>query len=376
MRRSRQQAELGRTIPTGWPDADLQASDSRASRAAQAPPEMPGPLMLVGAVVAIAALVLLVPPLLIGARSPRDVGEDFLQALVDGDTTAVRGHLDAADGALDIALTDEVVRAAEDRVERFSIDAIDIDGDHARIIATLSTPAGSLETSLDLQRRSGGPLWRSSWQLLPVTLPVLSLEVPVGSDELRVNDQVVSIPGGSRPRGPFGTGSIALRVLPGTYELQAQERSDALAPRRVRATLPPVLGRWVSPPVDVTFDLTEAGMEEIHRQLGAVLEECERSVSPQPEDCPLAAPPDVTSEGTWTVVSPPILTDRLAYDGVFEFSVTGLTAQFTVPASPPAQTTTVYVVQPSGVVHVSVDRDGRIATQWVAANPPTWPEIS
>lgn len=376
MRRSRQPAELGRTIPTGWTAADLQAPDSSDHRSAQSPLEMPGPLMLVGAVVAIAALVLLVPPLLIGARSPRDVGEDFLQALVDGDTTAVRAHLGAADGALDVALTDEVVRVAENRVERFSIDAIDIDGDHARIVATLSTPADSLETSLDLQRRSGGPLWRSSWQLLPVTLPTLSLELPVGSEEVRVNDQVLSIPEDSRPLAPFGTRSIALRVLPGTYELRAQEKSDALAPRRVRATLPPALTGWVSPPVDVTFGLTEAGMEEIRRQLRAVLEECERSVAPQPEGCPLAAPPHVTSEGTWKITSPPILTDRLAYDGVFEFSVTALTAQFTVPADPPAQTTMVYVVQPSGAVHVSVDPDGRITTQWIAADPPTWPEIS
>lgn len=376
MKRSRQQAELGRTIPTGWIAADLPASDRSDHRPAQAPHEMPGPLMLVGAVVAIAALVLLVPPLLIGARSPRDVGEDFLQALVDGDTATVRAQLDAADGALDIALTDEVIRTAEDRVERFSIDAIEIDGDHARIDATLSTRGDSLEATLELQRRSGGPLSRSSWQLLPVTVPTLSLEIPVGSDAVRVNDRVLSIPESSRPREPFGTGSIALHVLPGTYDLQAQGGSAALAPRVVRATLPPVLGGWVSPPVDVTFDLTELGMEEIHRQLRAVLEACAKSVSPQPEDCPFAAPPDVTSEGTWKVIAPPVLTDELVYDGKFEFSVTALTAQFTVPPGPRAPTTMVYVVQPSGVVHVSVDREGRIAAQWIAANPPTWPEIS
>src|SRR5690606_37568884 len=148
-------------------------------------------LMLAGAVVAILALVLLVPPLLVGGRSPRDVGEDFLQAVVDGDTATVREHLDAADGALDIALTDEVVRAADDRVEGFSIGAIEIDGDHARIVATLSTAADSLETSLELHRRSGGLLSRSRWELLPVTLPTLSLEIPVGSEELQVNGQVL-----------------------------------------------------------------------------------------------------------------------------------------------------------------------------------------
>src|SRR5699024_2202424 len=134
--------------------------------------------------------------------------------------------LDAADGALDIALTDEVVRAADDRVEGFSIDAIEVDGDHARIVATLSTAADSLETSLQLHRRSGGLLSRSRWELLPVTLPTLSLEIPVGSEELQVNGQVLPLPEASRPLGAFGTGSIALRVLPGNYELRAQARSD------------------------------------------------------------------------------------------------------------------------------------------------------
>src|SRR5690606_32902485 len=110
-------------------------------------------------------------------------------------------------------------------------------------------------------------LSRSSWELLPVTLPTLSLEIPVGSEEMQVNGQVLPIPEGGRPLGAFGTGSIALRVLPGSYELRAQARSDAVTARRVRATLPPVLEGWVSPPVEVTFEVTAAGRTEIRRQL-------------------------------------------------------------------------------------------------------------
>jgi hypothetical protein len=193
---------------------------------------------------------------------------------------------------------------------------------------------------------------------------------------MQVNGQVLPIPEGARPLGAFGTGSIALRVLPGSYELRAQARSDAVTARRVRATLPPVLEGWVSPPVEVTFEVTAAGRTEIRRQLSAVLEKCEKSASPQPEGCPFAAPAGVTSDGTWRVLSPGILTEHLAYDGFFEFSVTALTAQFTVPAGPHAATTTAYVVQPSGVVHVAVDPEGRIATQWIAANPSTWPKFS
>ncbi|WP_422114661.1 hypothetical protein [Brachybacterium sp. UNK5269] len=371
MKRSRQPPEPGRTIATGWTDSDPSEVGARAQSetGAHATPSAdresaPRPLLVIGAIVAILALVLLVPPLLIGGHSARDVAENFLQAVVDGDTTTVREHLGDGDGALDIALVDEVVDGASHRVERFSIDSVELTGSSARVVATLVSPVDSLETTLDLQRHNGGFL-RLRWELVPVTLPTLRLQVPVGSSEVEVNGQVLEIPERSRPLEAFGLGSLTLRVLPGTYVLHAQELSSAVVTRTARVTLPPVLDEWTSAPVAVSLDLTEAGEEEARRQLNTALEECIKSVFPQPESCPFAAPEDVTEEGTWSIESPPLLTGLSGgQEGVFEFAGTLTVAEFTIPAGTGAGRATVHTIEAYGGALAVVDRDGRVHAQW------------
>ena len=373
MKRSRRQPEPGRIIPTGWtgPDTnatDVQAQSGRGANLVQSPIEAPKPrprpLVVVSAVIAILALVLLIPPLLIGGQSARDVATNFLQAVVDGDTTHVREHLGDADGALDIALVDEVVHGASHRVERFSIDTVEVTGSSARIVATLVSPVDSLETTLDLQQRSGAFL-RPRWELVPVTLPTLRLQIPVGSSELKVNSQVLEIPEDSRPPEAFGLSSLTLRVLPGTYVLHAQELSRAVVVRTARLTLPPVLDSWTSSPVAVALDLTDAGQEEARTQLNTALGDCEKSVSPQPDGCPFAAPEDVTAEGTWKIVTAPVLT-RLSggEDGFFEYDSTFVVAEFTTAAGTGAGSTTVHEIEALGSALVVIDRDGRIHAQW------------
>lgn len=371
MKRSRQPAESGRTIATGWTDletgeADVRAQSGATGNATQSSDERPTPrpLMVGGAIIAILALVLLVPPLLIGGQSARDVATNFLQAVIDGDTTTVREHLGDADGALDIALVDEVVHGASHRVERFSINTVEVTDGSARIVATLVSPVDSLETTLDLQRRNDGFL-RPRWELAPVTLPTLRLQIPVGSSELEVNGQVLEIPEQSRPSEGFGLGSLTLRVLPGTYVLHAQEPSSAVVARTARLTLPPVLDEWTSSPVAVALDLTEAGEEEARTQLNTALEQCVKSVSPQPDRCPFAAPDDVTAGGTWSIESPPLLTGPSGgQEGVFEFAGTFMVAEFTTPAGIGAGRETVYTIEAYGGAYAVVDRDGRIHAQW------------
>ncbi len=371
MKRNRQQAETGRTIPTGWIEPDPTETGDRsqsavAADAARSPDERPRPrhLKVGGAIVAILALVLLIPPLLIGGQSPCDVAVSFLQAVVDGDTATVREHLAGTDEALDIALVDEVVHGGSHRVERFSIDTVEVTGRSARVVTTLVSSVDSLETTLDLQRTSGAFL-RPRWELDPVTLPTLRLQIPVGSSEVEVNGQVLEIPENSRLPEAFGLGPLSLRVLPGTYVLHAQEPSSAVAARTARVTLPPVLDTWTSAPIAVPLDLTEVGEEEARSQLNAALEECERSTSPRPDGCPFAAPETVTAEGTWNITTPPLLTGVSGgQDGFFEFAVTSVVAEFTTPADPSAGSATVHEIETVGMATAVVDRDGRIHAQW------------
>lgn len=175
----------------------------------------------------------------------------------------MREHLAPSDGALDIALTDEVLAAAPERAESFTIDQVLNEGDSAEVIASLTRGEYSLETTLHLERTREGPLRRPTWQLQPVTLPVLQLEIPVGSEELMINGQVVEIPEEHRPAEAFGLSPIMLHVVPGMFEIGAQEIGDHLTPVPELVNAPPVLGSWVSPPTPIGYELTETGSAQL-----------------------------------------------------------------------------------------------------------------
>jgi plasmid stability protein len=92
--------------------------------------------LLGGGIAVLLVLVLALPPLLVGGRSPESEARGFLQAIVDADVENVREHIALpTDGTLDVALTEPVLRAAVDRVDRFTIEAVAVDGDLAEVTA-------------------------------------------------------------------------------------------------------------------------------------------------------------------------------------------------------------------------------------------------
>lgn len=313
MPRRQHQAGSGRIIAVGWsdegsgddPSAPAASHGARRSGSGDPAPSSAAvrrrrrrPLLLAGAVAALLALVLALPPVLLGGVPAEEVAAEYLEAVVAGDAETVREHLAPQEDVLDIALTDQVLAATRGPVERFSIDAVSIDGDRAEITATLAREDDALESTLHLVRHREGLLRRQVWELRPVQLPVVSVEVPVGSESVRINGQLLEIPSAQQPREAFGMSEIRLHVLPGTVELQAQESGDHVTPREVGVDVPPVLGDWTGRSADAGYKLTEQGTQELSAQLVASLEECAGSTSPRPAGCPFAAPPEISGAGS------------------------------------------------------------------------------
>lgn len=380
----RQQTGSGRSIGVGWSDDSSVDDGPGAERSA---PQAPGgagrsgpggplpppasaagrrrrPLLLVGAVAALLALVLVLPSVLLGGVPAEEVAERYLEAVVAGDAKTVREHLAPQDDVLDIALTDAVLAATGDPIERFSIDRVSIDGDSAEIIVTLARGDDALETTLHLARHREGLLRRPVWELQPVQLPVLKVEIPVGSDALRINGHLLEIPVAHRPREAFVMSEIRLHVLPGTVELQAQEIGDHVTPLTVQVEVPPVLGDWTSRSADAGFELTEQGTEELSGQLVDSLETCARSTSPHPEGCPFAAPSGVSGPGSWELTRVPDVHVAEQEHGLIHLMVFA-DAEFTVPPSASGTAPQTHrVVLDAGAMAV-LDRDGRFHTDWL-----------
>ena len=389
----RQQTRSGRSIAVGWPEAssgDGSHGDERSAPHApgaagrsgpdgplssQAPAGNHGrrPLLLVGAVAAILALVLVLPPVLLGGVPAEEVAERYLEAVVAGDAETVREHLAPQEDVLDIALTDQVLAATRDPIERFSIDEVRIDGDRAEIIATLTLGDNALETTLHLARHREGMLRRQVWELRPVQLPVVSVEIPVGSDALRVNGTLLEIPAAQQPREAFGMSAIRLHVLPGTIELRAQEIGDHVIPREVGVDVPPVLGDWTGRSAGAGYELTDQGTQELSAQLVDSLEECAGSSSPRPPGCPLAAPPEASGPGSWELVGVPDIRVAEQDRGLIVLMVIAA-AEFTVApggsdtASDSAARTAApqtHRVEVEARAAALLDRDGRFSADWL-----------
>ena len=252
----RDQRATGRVIAGGWdgaeerplsgpsPSAELPAAGVPPTPAAAGP--SPAPLRrrrwwLLGGIAALLALVLVLPQVLVGERSPETEARSFLQAILDADTDAVREHMvEPGEGVLDVALTDQVTLAAEERVDRFTIEDTTIDGDTAQVTATLSLGRRTQETTLHLTRHREGALRRPVWELEPVELPVMRVAVPVSAPAVLINGVEVPLPEDVMATQAFGLVEVHLVVLPGVYQVSAPEGGEAVTPTTVRSTIPPV----------------------------------------------------------------------------------------------------------------------------------------
>ena len=307
---------------------------------------------------------LVLPQVLVGERSPETEARSFLQAILDGDTDAVREHMvEPEGGVLDLALTDQVVLAAEERVDRFTIEETRVDGDTAQVTATLSLGRRTQETTLHLTRHREGVLRRPVWELEPVELPVMRVAVPVSAPAVMINGVEVPLSDEARAHQAFGLVEVHLVVLPGVYQLSAPEGGEAVTPTTVRSTIPPVLGPWLNSLIEIGYELTETGEEQLSTYLiDTALAECGRSTQPRPENCPLSAPEEVTGEGTWQIITPPQLNVAGGAAGYYDAYGFGGLAEFTVTAED--GTTTAHRVPIEEVAIGMMSRDGDFSGTW------------
>lgn len=378
MARSEEPAETGRTIPTGWSDAGPgggTAAPGDHRRASDGPPgdgatladgpdpalaRRPRPLLVAGVITSVLALVLLLPPLLLGGATARETVEDYLAAVVAGDAEVVREHLAVQEGVLDIAVSDPVIASTGDRIQRFSIDQVSVDGDRAEVVATVYGDDDALTTVLRLRRHRSGPLRDQVWHLQPLRLPVLRVEVPVGTETLEINGHTLVIPPEQRPRESFGLGELLLYVVPGTIEVRAPEIGDHLAPVPVRVNFPHLFGDWTSHRVAAGYEPTAEGTRQITEMLTGSLEQCLRSTAARPEGCPLSAPAEVRGPGSWELLRGPTVSDVWPRGQSIEVTVTAAAVYTVEEAGDPE----IHHVDMEARAEVVLDRDGRFHVAW------------
>ena len=381
-----QQARAGRALTTGWgagaqdPDAPgpaFQLTATGGTSATTAAPDGTGsedrapgrwdphrPGRGVAAEIALLlVLVLALPPLLLGGTPAEAVARRFLQALVDGDMATVQEHLTPPGAALDLALAPAVVEATDARIESFTLLSTRFEDGRAEVRTRLRVGARSLTTTLHLERRQDGAWPRPVWTLVPLTLPTVMVAIPVGTAELSVNGQRVTVPATSRPRGAEGLGIITLRMLPGLYEVEAPPRDGRLDPVPARINVPPLLSPWTSVPLQAGYALTGIGEQRLADSLHSSLEKCLRSTTPRPAGCPLEARDAHGHSGSWELITEPEISVSAGWMGVFTLYARGGVAEFTVPAAHGQAPRTHRVLLDARAMG-ALDREGELVASW------------
>lgn len=380
-----QQTRPGRSLRTGWGEsaratdvpstaewsglpADGTGAQARggslaepAAGAPSAPRRTPGALAEIALLL---VLVLALPPLLMGGVPAEATARRVLQALVDADVGVLQEHLAPAGDALDIALAPEVIAATGARVEHFTLTAARVDQDLAEVDARLRVGGRTVTTTLHLTRHRDGTWPRRSWALEPLTLPLVQVAIPVGTAQLRVNGQEVTVPEAHRPRGAEGLGIVTLRVLPGLYEIEAEGRDALTAPIPVRVNVPPLLSPWSSAPLEAGYALTDAGTQLFTEQIRDSLQGCLGSTSARPEGCPLAAPVAEGTQGSWRLVTDPEVLVSAGWRGAYTAYVLGGVAEFAVPAGSATGGEQRHRIPVDARAIGVLDRDGAFVTSW------------
>ncbi|WP_394216094.1 hypothetical protein [Brachybacterium vulturis] len=351
----------GRALPMGWgaetaspgsdtptgrsglhpdPDGADGPEPAAAPHGRSRPSRRSRRLIAVCAVLALVVGLLIALPRLLGAATgPEHVTEEFLQAVVDGDLDTVRAHTQDASSASAAALTAEVLAGAEDRLDSFEIQHVAVQAGAATVTAELRTGAERGEGTFTLTSSDDGPFSPTVWELAPVVLPELQIDLTFGVQEIEIGGatfpvhEILVDRETSEPR-------VAVQLLPGTYEVRLpQVPPHVEAPHRA-LEVPATFGSERMPVHDLQLTLDEDGQTEVQHQIDAALEECTASTSSAPEGCPFAVPdPEedetaiggvlpVVERGTWALISSPHIASSPV--NAFLWTVQGVgTAEFT-----------------------------------------------
>lgn len=237
-------------------------------------------------------LALVVPALLNQCRGPEVVLREYLDALVAGDTATLREHTSTDRVTGTAAMTDPIYSAATDRVQDYEILDLRTEGTAATATVQLDNGTEKHESTLSLTGRSENFYSPLQWRMDPVAYGEVTLAKPPDAEEISVNGTMLGTANLHRTAAD-GHSEPVLQLLPVTYEVILPANGELVTPVPTEIAVAPSLG-VDAPSVagrPLRYDITEAGRQEVERQVVGRLEECAATAQAlQPDHCPFAVP--------------------------------------------------------------------------------------
>ncbi|RAM38160.1 hypothetical protein [Arthrobacter globiformis] len=244
--------------------------------------------------------------------------KDYAQALVDGDARKALEILDPdVPNEERVLLTNEVLGAAANRIDGFSIISTRISGESAQVSAELRQGGRKYEQTFALVKNQPA-LLDDHWKLeaFPLQQVTVSADVPLAA----VSVNGITIPAGQNEATAFGT-NISLPAFPGSYSVGLPDSEKYLSVEDQQV----VVSGGSLPQAPETARLTVKASDELvaetSRQVAAALTACEKSTDLEPEGCPFSrfAFGDVRNV-KWSITADPDYGLSRSFDGTWRLS--------------------------------------------------------
>ncbi|PNH84034.1 hypothetical protein [Arthrobacter sp. AFG20] len=244
--------------------------------------------------------------------------KDYAQALVDGDARKALEILDPdVPNEERVLLTNEVLGAAANRIDGFSIISTRISGDSAQVRAELRQGGRKYEQTFALVKNQP-ELVDDHWKLEAFPLQQVNASVDVPLAAVSVNG--VTVPAGQNEVTAFGT-NISLPAFPGSYSVGLPDSEKYLSVEDQQVVVSGGSLPQAPETARLTVKASDALVAETSRQVAAALAACEKSTDIEPEGCPFSrfAFGDVRNV-KWSITADPDYGLSRSFDGTWRLS--------------------------------------------------------
>jgi len=208
---------------------------------------------------------------------PRAVAEDYLAALASGDEGAAYALLPSADA---LRPQEPAVYADAGKITGFEILDQEIRGGSAVVRALVDQDGQRKTVELRLREAGSQALVFTAWQLGPSAARTVQVDVPAGTEGIRINGTDFAL--------PPGEGSADVLLLPGSYLFEGpEERYLSYGPGKRVLVEPGAAGS--TGPVRLRPAANAELTREVQVRAEAYLADCLARREAAPDACPNAA---------------------------------------------------------------------------------------
>lgn len=244
--------------------------------------------------------------------------QDYAQALMDGDARKALEILDPdVPNEERTLLTNEVLGAAENRIDGYSVISSRISGESAQVRAELRQGGRRYEQTFTLTKNRP-ELLDDHWKLQAFPLQNVTVFADAPVPAVSVNG--VTVPASQNGATGLDT-NISLPAFPGSYSVGLPDSEKYLSADDEQVVISGGSLPQAPETARLTVKASEALVQETSRQVAAALAACEKSTDIEPEGCPFSwfAFGDVRNV-KWSVTTDPDYGLTRSFDGTWRLS--------------------------------------------------------